>query len=380
MRQRKIAIFSALYMPHLGGVEKFSQSLAAELSKDSQVTVFCMNTEKQPDFIQEGSVSVHFLPCFSPWEGRFPIPKLSALRAVYKYLRQDPPDFAIVQCRFYPLSYYACLLLHRFKIPFIQIDHGAGDLVVANPIVNWVWHRYDAFVTNSEKKLPHEFYGVSHAGLRWLEHYGIRGSGVISNSINPNDFTEALRTPDKWRKAHGIPNEAILITFCGRIMREKGILDLLEAFSRLRGDNLYLAVAGGGDMELIKPWRENEKILFTGQIDFHEVTELLAGTQIYCLPSRFIEGKPTSVLEAGYCRNAGVSSNSGGTTEIIPDENYGILVPSGDTDALTEALQSLIDDPEKRKQMGENLHQRIMENFTWEKAAQTVSGIIDKTL
>ena len=41
-------------MPHLGGVEKFSQSLAAELSKDSQVTVFCMNTEKQPDFIQEG--------------------------------------------------------------------------------------------------------------------------------------------------------------------------------------------------------------------------------------------------------------------------------------------------------------------------------------
>ena len=113
MSKPRIAIFSALYMPHLGGVEKFSQSIAAELSKDSQVTVFCMNTENQPGFLREGEVSVFFLPCFPLQKGRFPVPKPSALRIIEEQIRKEPPDFAIVQCRFYLLSWHACRLLHR---------------------------------------------------------------------------------------------------------------------------------------------------------------------------------------------------------------------------------------------------------------------------
>ena len=52
MAARRVVIFSALYMPHLGGVEKFSQSIAAELSTDCEVTVFCMNTESRPEFVK----------------------------------------------------------------------------------------------------------------------------------------------------------------------------------------------------------------------------------------------------------------------------------------------------------------------------------------
>ena len=62
MPRRRIVLFSALYMPHLGGVEKFTQSISAELSKGSQVTVFCMNTENQPAVKKEGEVTVYFLP------------------------------------------------------------------------------------------------------------------------------------------------------------------------------------------------------------------------------------------------------------------------------------------------------------------------------
>ena len=96
MPRRRIVIFSALYMPHLGGVEKFSQSIAAELSKDSQVTVFCMNTENQPSVVKEGEVTIFFLPCFPLQEGRFPVPKPSALRIITEKLKEDRPDFAIV--------------------------------------------------------------------------------------------------------------------------------------------------------------------------------------------------------------------------------------------------------------------------------------------
>ena len=372
MFRRNIVIFSALYMPHLGGVEKFSQSIAAELTKDSHVTVFCMNTEGQPDIVREGEVTVHFLPCLPLQKGRFPVPKGSSIRIIKEYFRKEKPDFAIVQCRFYLLSLIACCILKQYNVPFIQIEHGAGDIVMPNPAINLIWHGYDKLLTSLEKRIPHDYYAVSHAGLRWLEHYGIKGKGVISNSIDPKDFTEALAHPGKWRKAHGIPDEALLISFSGRIMRDKGITDLLEAFDRLKGDDLYLAVAGGGDMDLVQPWQGRKNILFTGQIDFAEVPALLADTQIFCLPSRFIEGKPTGVLEAGYCRNAVVSTNRGGTTEIIPDERYGLLVPPGDVPALTEALQYLIDHPEARQSMGTNLRERIAENFTWETAAEAV--------
>ena len=366
-------------MPHLGGVEKFSQSISAELAKDSQVTVFCMNTEVQPAVKHEGPVTVHFLPCFPLQKGRFPIPKPSAWRIIRKEISQNPPDFGIVQCRFYLLSYLACLILHQKNIPFIQIEHGAGDIKMQNPIINRIWHCYDNVLTNLEKKIPHDYYAVSYAGLQGLEHYGIKGSGVISNSIAPEDFREALNHPGTWRKAHRIPDDAVIITFSGRIMPEKGILDLLEAFSQLHGENLYLVAAGDGDMKLIEPWKTYENILFPGQIPFAEIPHLLADTQIYCLPSHFIEGKPTGVLEAGCCGNAVVSTNSGGTTEIIPDDRYGKLIPAGDVTALTEALQFYIDHPQEREKAGQNLQTYVLEHFTWKIASKAVYQAMEKT-
>lgn len=359
-------------MPHLGGVEKFSQSIAAELAKDSQVTVFCMNTEKQPAVKQEGEVTIHFLPCFVLQKGRFPVPKPSAIRFLRKWFARNHVDFGIVQCRFYLLSWIGCELLARRKIPFIQIDHGAGDVPMPNPLIEQIWHFYDNLLTRLEMRHPHDVYAVSQAGLKWLEHYGIHGTGIISNSIAPADFDDALSSPGIWRKKHHIPEHALIITFTGRIMKEKGVIDLLEAFEKLRGEDLFLVAAGDGNMQLVRPWTGRPDILFPGQVPFTEIPSLLADTAIFCLPSRFVEGKPTGVLEAGYCAKAVAATGSGGTTEIIPDDRYGKLVPAGDVPALTQALQDLIDHPEMRESMGHNLRQRVIEKFTWETTANEV--------
>lgn len=359
-------------MPHLGGVEKFSQSIASELSKDNRVTVFCMNTEKQPFSVKEGEVEVFYLPCFSFLKGRFPVPKISAIRFIKNWFRANKVDFGIVQCRFYLLSLFGCLFFKNNKVPFIQIEHGAGSALMPNPVVNFVWNLYDRTLNYLERRIPHDYYAVSRAGLKWLEHYGIHGVGVISNSIAPADFQKALSCPGDWRRRNHIPDEALVITFTGRVMREKGILDLLQAFDRLHGENLFLVVAGDGNMKLVEPWMNRKNILFPGQVPFAEIPSLLADTDIFCLPSHFVEGKPTGVLEAGYCRNAIVATNSGGTTEIIPDERYGSLVPSGDVDRLTEVLQKLIDDAPLRKSLGDNIHERVSELFTWKTAANDV--------
>ncbi len=376
MAQRRVVIFSALYMPHLGGVEKYSRSIAAELSKDCEVTVFCMNTEAQPDFVREGSVSVYYLPCVPMQKGRFPVPKPAAFRIIRAWFRTHEADFAIVQCRFYLLSEWAVRFLGKKGIRFIQIEHGAGDVVMPNRLINFIWHRYDLALTASEKRVPHEWYGVSQASIRWLKHYGITGKGVISNSVSPTDFTEALRNRGSWRREHAVPEDALIISFSGRIMAEKGITEVTRAFDRLRGDKLHLVIAGGGDMALLEPWQGRENIHILGQVDFNDIPRIMADSQIFCLPSRFIEGQPTSLLEAGYCGCAVTATANGGITEVIPSEEYGLLIQTGDVDGLTEALQALIDDPEKRERLGKNLQTRIREHYTWETAAAKIRAIM----
>ena len=78
------------------------------------------------------------------------------------------------------------------------------------------------------------------------------------------------------------------------------------------------------------------------------------------------------MLFRSYCRNAIVAADSGGTAEIITDDRYGRLVPSGDVDGLVKALQELIDDAPLRKSLGDNIHDRVSELFTWKTAANDV--------
>ncbi len=378
MAARRVVIFSALYMPHLGGVEKFSQSIAAELSNDCEVTVFCMNTESRPEFVKEGSVSVYYLPCIPMQKGRFPVPKPAAYRRVREWFASNEVDFAIVQCRFYLLSEWAVRFLAKKGIRYIQIEHGAGDVVMPNKLVDFIWHTYEKALTESEKRFPHEWFGVSNASIRWLKHYGITGRGVISNSVKPADFTDALANRGSWRREHGIPEDALIISFSGRIMVDKGILELTQAFDRLRGDNLHLVIAGGGDMDLLEPWQGRENIHILGQVDFKDIPRIMADSQIFCLPSRFIEGQPTSLLEAGYCGCAVTATANGGITEVIPSEEYGLLIQTGDVDALTNALQSLIDNPEKRERLGANLQARVREHYTWATAAAKIRAVMDE--
>ena len=380
MGSRQIVIFSALYPPHLGGVEKYTQSIAGELAKDSHLTVFCMNTEKQPEYSKQGDVEVFSLPCFALQKGRFPVPKISAIRIVQDWFQHNQADFGIVQCRFYLLSLLGCRFFAKYRIPFIQIEHGAGDITFTDPVVNWLWHMYDNLLTLLEKRIPHDFYAVSRAGLRWLEHYGIRGKGVIPNSVNPCDFEKFLTHPGVWRKAHDIPDDALIIAFTGRIMQEKGVLDLLDAFDRLNGESLFLVMAGDGDMKLIQPWMDRKNILFPGQIPFSEVASLLADTAVFCLPSHFTEGMPTGVLEAGCCGAAVVASDGGGTAEIIPDREHGWLIPSGNVDELAEALQWYIDHPEERARVGSKLRARVLDLFTWNRAARLVVDAMEMSL
>ena len=89
-------------MPHLGGVEKYSHSLARTLTADYEVHVFCMNTESVPSESRDGDIFIHALPCGGFFKGRLPVPTPKAIRRTKQIFRETGFGFGINHTRLYP--------------------------------------------------------------------------------------------------------------------------------------------------------------------------------------------------------------------------------------------------------------------------------------
>ena len=111
-----------------------------------------------------------------------------------------------------------------------------------------------------------------------------------------------------------------------------------------------------GAVELL----EHRRVLFLGHRD--DVPRLLAATDALVLPSSY-EGLPNVVLEAMRSRKPVVATEAPGTTEVVVDEQTGLLVPMRNPAALARALMRVIDDPTLARRLGEAGRARVEAEF-----------------
>ena len=158
------------------------------------------------------------------------------------------------------------------------------------------------------------------------------------------------------------------LLFLGKIHREKGVFDLLEAVARLRDTvpDIQLLCGGNGDLAEMKKRAEalgiSDCVQFLGWVGEEEKQRLLTSASIYVLPS-YYEGLPMSVLEAMAAGLPVVSTAIGGIPEAITDGVDGYLISPGDIPRLTVVLQSLLKDAELRSRMGAAGRKRVDEDF-----------------
>ena len=165
-----------------------------------------------------------------------------------------------------------------------------------------------------------------------------------------------------------IKQSDIVITFIGRLVKEKGILELLSAFKQINNDSLKLIVIGDLHqserdqltIRQLEKYRNDNNIIFTGLV--HDVNHYLYLSDIFCLPS-YREGMPRSILEAMAMKNAIIATDIRGCREEIIDEQHGFLVPTHSSDKLAEKINELITKPHKLKQFQEASYQRVIKNF-----------------
>lgn len=172
----------------------------------------------------------------------------------------------------------------------------------------------------------------------------IRGSGV--------DLAVYAFTPE----APGIP----VVVFAARLLRTKGVGDFVAAARRVRASGVAarFVVAGDPDpgnhatvtAEDIVNWRRDGVVEFAGhQAD---IARLFAAAHVVVLPSVYGEGLPKVLIEAAACGRAVITTDMPGCRDAIESGVTGILVPPHDVTALAAAIESLLQDPARRRALG----------------------------
>lgn len=165
------------------------------------------------------------------------------------------------------------------------------------------------------------------------------------------------------RRELGVGDDELVVTFVGRLVEEKGVLDLASAFSGLLADGpARLLLVGDtspterdqdtlrrlGDVQRDDPGSARATLRLGHRRD---IPEILAATDVFVLPSHR-EGMPVSLLEAMACEVPVVTTDIRGCREAVAGGTAGVLVPAGDPVVLAEALRKLGADPDERRRLG----------------------------
>lgn len=378
MSSKTYCIFSAQFLPHLGGVERYTYNLSKKLIEyGHKVIVVTSNTEELCDLEEVEGITVYRMPCFNLLHGRFPILKLSPKQQeLHKNLFAQNIDYVIVNTRFYVHSYYGVSFAKKKQVPSIVIEHGTNHFTVNNKVLDFFGAIYEHFITSCMKRKCRDFYGVSKDCSKWLEHFGIYSKGELYNAVNIDEIHTLLENADdSLLHQCQMKENSFIIAYTGRLVKEKGVEKLIAAFRKVLIDypSIHLCVAGDGELYDVLKAEETDNIHILGKLSFSQVISLLKRTAIYVLPTDYPEGFPTSVLEAAACKCYIITTKAGGSKELITDDEYGIILKENTIEEIAESIISAIAD-EKNRTHAENLvYKRITEGFTWD---VTVNKII----
>lgn len=207
------------------------------------------------------------------------------------------------------------------------------------------WGRFaSAYIMAGEKC------AVKHADeiivlSRGVQEYFQKTYGRETKFI-PNGVTKPLiRKADLIQRKFGLEKDGYIL-YLGRLVPEKGIQYLIEAYKKT-GTEKRLVIAGGSSdtesylEELKKAAGDDDRILFTGFVQGEMLDELYSNTYLYVLPSD-LEGMPLSLLEAMSYGNCCLVSDISECTEVVEDR--AVTFRKGDVADLREKLQMLCDD------------------------------------
>ena len=253
----------------------------------------------------------------------------------------------------------------------LRLAHWAGIRTVAT-IHGLDWQRakwgrfastYLKFGERTAAKCADEVIVLSRNMQEYFKNTYRRDTRFIPNGIERKQSVAAQKITNEY----GL-NKDDYILFLGRIVPEKGVHYLIEAFRRL-DTNKKLVIAGGSSdseeyYEQIKQMAaQDPRIILTGFVEDQLLQELYSNAYIYVLPSD-LEGMPMSLLEAMSYGNCCLTSDIPECTEVVEDK--AATFEHGSVDSLRDSLQGLLEEPQAVQRYKADATGFITSKYDWD--------------
>lgn len=369
----RIALFTAYFPPHIGGVERYTLNIANQLTRMGHEVTVVTSSPTGNSERQKCPFTVIDIPSKSVMGDRFPIVKLNASsRKVLSTLKSNPFDGYVINTRYYPICVIGCYLAKRNGKRPVLIDHSSGYLSDEKTLFGSCIRAYEKAVTHLVSSFHPLPYAVSERSGEWLASLGFSFLGTIPNSID----VEGYRATNSLRDWSDINKECtgVKVAYIGRLVKEKGIETVLEAIELLKRQNIDvdLFVAGNGPLSNRVGSLAESYIHYLGALSPADVCSLMSNVDILCYPSTYPEGLPSVLLEAAAHKLAIISSNCAGATDVIPAASHGIILDVPTAQNCAEAIRHYRDNPEELKAAGEHVFEHVRKNFSWKSSAEKV--------
>lgn len=207
-----------------------------------------------------------------------------------------------------------------------------------------------------------------YIGITWdICDYLIRNGVPAKKIVRIPNFVDETEAEPIARDSFGTDPDKPLLLSIGRLHHNKAFDTLLHAMTKVPEATLWLAGEGPERANLEALCNElnlNDRVKFLGWR--RDINSLMRAVDLFVCPSRH-EGLGSIVLESWFNSCPIVSTASQGPAELIEHGITGLVTPIDYPDALADAINSLLADPEKAKVMSENAHKHYHENFSEEK-------------
>lgn len=295
-----------------------------------------------------------------------PLTELRSILAINKVIKQLQP--ALVHSVTIKPNIYAGIACQRHSIRVIASITGLGTTFSNSN------YGLAAIAQYAIRKLYKKSFSGKQSSVLF-ENKDDLSSMVNSNIINKE---QAIHIPGagvdtiRYTVSSEPLSTPVRILFAARLLKNKGLSDLVEAVHQLsvEHESIELVVAGIIDndargtipIKQLEKWQQQGLIQWIGQID--DMPALISSVNIVCLPTRYGEGIPRILIEAAASGRALIATDVPGCREIIVHKKNGLLVKPGDQHQLIDALRTLINEPATREKMGYFGRQLIEQKYS----------------
>jgi len=356
MGRMKILHVTTHFLPFAGGLEQFVWDLACSQSKHHHVTVLTLaHLSNLPS--QEKKNGVHIIrhSSFSVLRDQYRWPFPSFAQAIDRIR----PDIVFTHTRFFVTSFLAgkkvlALRKKRFRVRWIHVEHGQNAVLTANEIVRFFALVWDKTIGKWIFRHADRVVAVSKKGQTFIQSISGRKASIISTGT---------KIPQSFRSIPRIHK----VLFFGRMVREKGVLEILIAAEK--SQSWHFEMVGTG------PLFQSQKLsnlTWTKSISHEQINAKIQSADIVLLPS-WSESVSLALLEAAANKRAILATNVGENATIVSPE---FLLPRKDGSSIAQKLNTLYQRFDLLQQAGENNFRRMRDQFSREKMIHEYEKIL----